>query len=41
MSAIAIIPGGLYRVRGCGLDLTVVAGHGCDAICHALTGRLS
>jgi hypothetical protein len=36
MSAQAIIPGRLYRVRGAGLDITVIAGHGCDAICHAL-----
>jgi hypothetical protein len=37
MSATAIIPGRLYRVRGSGLDITVIAGHGCDAICHALS----
>lgn len=36
MSAQAIIPGRLYRVRGAGLDMNIIASHGCDAICHAL-----
>lgn len=36
MSAKPIIPGRLYRVRGAGLDLEVIAPHGCDAICNAL-----
>lgn len=27
-----ISPGRLYRVRGFGLDLTVVASHPCDAL---------
>lgn len=36
MSATPIIPGRLYRVRGAGLDLTVIAPHGCDAICNVL-----
>lgn len=36
MSATPIIPGRLYRVRGAGIDLTVIAAHGCDAICNAL-----
>lgn len=36
MSATPIIPGRLYRVRGAGLDLTVIAAHGCDAICNVL-----
>ena len=36
MSATPIIPGRLYRVRGCGLDLNVIAAHGCDAICSVL-----
>lgn len=41
MSAQAIIPGRLYRVRGAGLDMNVIAGHGCDAICLALAEVLS
>lgn len=41
MSAQPIIPGRLYRVRGAGLDLAVIAAHGCDAICHALAQRLA
>lgn len=36
MIATPIIPGRLYRVRGAGLDLTVIAAHGCDAICNVL-----
>lgn len=32
MRASPIIPGLLYRVRGSGIDCTVLAGHGCDAI---------
>jgi len=36
MHATPIIPGRLYRVRGAGLDFTVIAAHGCDAICNAL-----
>ena len=36
MSAKAIIPGRLYRVHGAGLDMDILAPHGCDAICHAL-----
>ncbi|MFV5212816.1 hypothetical protein ACLIIZ_03695 [Azonexus caeni] len=41
MSAQPIIPGRLYRVRGAGLDIAVIAGHGCDAICDALAKRLA
>ena len=41
MSATPIIPGRLYRVRGAGLDLTVIAAHGCDAICNVLAKALS
>jgi hypothetical protein len=41
MIAQAIIPGRLYRVRGAGLDVSVIAGHGCDAICHVLSEVLS
>lgn len=40
MSAKPIIPGHLYRVRGCGLDITVPATHGCTAICNALAQAL-
>lgn len=36
MSATPIIPGRLYRVRGAGLDIKVIAAHGCDAICNVL-----
>ncbi|EFU5258205.1 hypothetical protein HT797_004538 [Salmonella enterica] len=36
MSARPIVPGRAYRVRGCGLDLVVLATHPCDAICAAL-----
>lgn len=36
MSARPIIPGFLYHVRGCGLDLNVVAPHGCVAILTVL-----
>lgn len=35
MSASPLIPGRLYRVRGSGLDLKVIASHPCDAICIA------
>lgn len=37
MTATPIIPGRLYRVRGGGLDMPVIAAHGCDAICLALS----
>ena len=40
MSATPIIPGQLYRVRGAGMDITVIAPHGCDAICNALAQAL-
>ena len=36
MSASPLIPGRLYRVRGSGLDLKVLAPHPCDAICIGL-----
>ena len=36
MHATPIIPGRLYRVRGAGLDIKVIAAHGCDAICNVL-----
>ena len=36
MIAIAITAGRLYRVRGLGLDLPIIAGHACDAINSAL-----
>ena len=36
MSATPLIPGRLYRVRGAGLDLKVIAAHPCDAICIGL-----
>lgn len=36
MSATPLIPGRLYRVRGSGLDLKVIASHPCDAICIVL-----
>jgi hypothetical protein len=32
MSARPLIPGRLYRVRGMGLDLTIIASHACDAL---------
>lgn len=32
MTATPLIPGRLYRVRGAGLDMTVIASHPCDAI---------
>jgi hypothetical protein len=37
MIATPLIPGRLYRVRGCGLDLTIIASHPCDAICIGLS----
>lgn len=40
MHATPIIPGYLYRVRGCGIDLRIPAAHGCDAICNALAQAL-
>lgn len=36
MHATPITPGFIYRVTGCGIDINVLAGHGCDAICIAL-----
>lgn len=36
MSAAPLIPGRLYRVRGSGLRLEVIASHPCDAICIAM-----
>jgi hypothetical protein len=36
MSATPLIPGRLYRVRGSGLDLKVIASHPCEAICIGL-----
>ncbi len=36
MSASPLIPGRLYRVRGSGIDLKVLAAHPCDAICIGL-----
>lgn len=33
MSASPIIPGRLYRVRGTGIDVEVLASHPCDALC--------
>lgn len=41
MSARPIIPGRLYHVRGAGLDIPVIAGNGCDAICTALAQALA
>jgi len=32
MAATPIIPGRVYRVRGCGLDLNVIATHPCEAL---------
>lgn len=37
MSATPLIPGRLYRVRGAGFDLKVIASHPCDAICIGLS----
>ncbi len=37
MCATPIIPGRLYRVRGQGLDVTVIASNPCDAIVAMLT----
>lgn len=39
MSARAIIPGRLYRVRAGGIERDIVAAHPCDAICIALGWR--
>jgi hypothetical protein len=36
MSARPLIAGRLYRVRGMGLDLTIIAGHACDALIIAV-----
>ncbi|WP_334157901.1 hypothetical protein [Oryzomicrobium sp.] len=36
MLASPLIPGRLYRARGAGLDLNIIAPHGCDAICRVL-----
>lgn len=36
MSAAPLIPGRLYRVRGAGLDLQVIASHPCEALCIAI-----
>lgn len=36
MIARPIVPGRLYRVRGGGLDITVMAAHPCDAIAIAM-----
>ena len=36
MAATPLIPGRLYRVRGSGLDLNIIAPHPCDAICIGL-----
>lgn len=32
MTARPVIPGRVYRVRGCGIECNVMAEHGCDAI---------
>jgi hypothetical protein len=32
MKATPLIPGRLYRVTGAGLNLVVIARHGCDAV---------
>ncbi len=37
MIATPIRAGSSYRVRGAGLDITVLASHPCDAICIAIT----
>lgn len=36
MSATVLIPGRLYRVRGAGFDIPVIAVNGCAAICNVL-----
>ena len=36
MSATPLIPGRLYRVRGSGLELDVIATHPCEALCIAI-----
>lgn len=36
MRATPIIPGRLYRVRGAGFDLSIIATHPCAAIVAAL-----
>jgi hypothetical protein len=36
MSAAPLIPGRLYRVRGAGLDLQIIASHPCEALCIAI-----
>lgn len=36
MSATPLIPGRLYRVRGSGLDLNIIAAHPCEALCIAI-----
>jgi len=36
MSAIPIIPGALYRVRGMGQSINIIADHGCTACLIAL-----
>jgi len=35
--AIPLIAGRLYRVRGMGLDLTILARHACAALCIAMS----
>jgi hypothetical protein len=37
MSAIYLRPG-VFRVRGAGIDIEVLAAHGCDAICSVIEG---
>ena len=37
MVAKVIIPGRLYHVHGMGIDMDVIASHGCDAITTALS----
>lgn len=36
MSATPLIPGKLYRVCGAGIQIDMIARHGCDAICAAM-----
>ena len=36
MIATAITAGRLYRVHGMGLDITIIAGHACDALILAM-----
>lgn len=36
MIATPLVPGHAYRVRGPGLDLTVLASNGCAAICNVI-----